>query len=65
MFIDVNTMADIPQQLPQKTYLYHKADWDAMQEDLSTLHLPEVDIQTKWDAFETGLKSSINNTVPI
>ena len=64
VLIDVSTMADIQQQLPQKIYLYHKADWQAIREDLSILHLPEVDFQTKWDAFETALKSSITKNVP-
>ena len=37
--------------------------WEAMQEDLSSLHLPEGDVQMKWDFFETALKSSITTNV--
>ena len=64
VFVDVNTRADIPKQVRRNRYVYNKADWEAMKEEMKTYKVPDGTAEEQWDHLEKTLHSLIDRHVP-
>ena len=64
VFIDVNTRASIPKQTPATKFLYKKADWASMRQEMSNYVLPTTSVQEQWNDMENFLKSLMNKFIP-
>ena len=64
VFIDLNTQACIPKQVRPKRYIFRKANWEGMREELDNYSVPEGDTQQQWDHFESNLKQLIDKHIP-
>ena len=64
VFIDVNTQASIPKQKKPDRFIYTKADWESMRDELSTYQLPDTTVQEQWDDFENNLTAQMIKHIP-
>ena len=64
VFIDVNTRASIPKQTPATKFLYKKADWASMRQEMSNYILPTTSVQEQWNDMENFLKSLMKKFIP-
>ena len=64
VFIDVNTRASIPKQTPATKFLYKKADWASMRQEMSNYVLPTTSVQEQWNDMENFLKSLMKKFIP-
>ena len=64
VFVDINTKADIPKQVKRTRYIYNKADWNSMKEEMKPYTVPDGTAQEQWDHLEKKLNSLIDKHVP-
>ena len=64
VFIDVNMRASIPKQTPATKFLYKKADWASMRQEMSNYVLPTTSVQEQWNDMENFLKSLMKKFIP-
>ena len=64
VFVDVDTRAAIQPKAAKKVYIYKKADWQAMREDMKDFKLPEGNTQEQWDSYEAQMHKVVDDHVP-
>ena len=64
VFIDVNSRAYVPRRTPTPRFMYKKADWDSMRNDLSNYTLPSGSVQIQWDHLESTIGNLMKKHIP-
>jgi len=68
---DFDTKPAKIRQKPKRGYMFHKADWQTLNDEISSLSTTiqsdfatNNDVHSLWDTFKSGLMKSINSNIP-
>ncbi|XP_053403025.1 uncharacterized protein LOC128558204 [Mercenaria mercenaria] len=69
---DITIIPQVIKQKPRKIYIYSKANWDNIKQDLKTLSETVISeatnqdstIQTLWDSFKSGIEKTMKANIP-
>ena len=64
VFIDIDTRAVIPKQANRNCYLFNKANWEAMRQEVASYSLPDTTVQEQWDSLESHIKHQMEKYIP-
>lgn len=71
MIIDSDVKSKINRKRPRRVYLFHKADWDKIRNEISSLQqrfyealLSEKTVESNWSSFLKGIQCIMQDHIP-